>query len=210
MISTKNYSELPERNLLKKICKAISVLDAIICQEWEYRYYSYNCDWDKNEELFEMRNGSGDKMLVLFRNDGCIINGFAHELQVQSKQKLTLNLPVIYEEFIFNEPVKTIGTTFCLWTNEQNKWQVGLIENFNDNSEEMLDVFDGNPQTYIDWATHYFEGDFIKSGIPFDTVSKIYSGQTLTKEMIFTIVESLNDWEQLESDLNEIGYPFNW
>jgi len=33
MISTKNYSKLPERENLEKICKAISVLDAIICRE---------------------------------------------------------------------------------------------------------------------------------------------------------------------------------
>ena len=45
----------------------------------------------------------------------------------------------------------------------------------------------------------------IESGIPLNTVSKIYNGQTLTKEMILTIVEDVEDWDQLEADLNEIG-----
>ncbi|KAF2509130.1 hypothetical protein [Flavobacterium foetidum] len=210
MISTKDYTALPNKETLQTICKAISVLDAIISQEWEYRYYSYNNKWTDNEEFCEMRNGSGDQMLILFRLDGCVINGFAHEFVQQEKQKLTKNLPSIFDEFIFSEPVKTIGTTFCLWTTEQQNWQVGQIENYDDNSEEMLNIFDGNPQTYIDWATEYFEESYIESGIPLNTVTKIYNGQTLTKEMVLSIVEELEDWEQLENDLNEIGYPYNF
>lgn len=210
MISTKNHISLPDRKTLQKICKAISVLDAIISQEWEYRYYSYNNKWADNEEFCEMRNGSGDQMLILFRQDGCVINGFAHEFEQQDKQKLTTNLPSIFDEFIFGEPVKTIGTTFCIWTTEEKNWQIGQIETYEDNSEEMLNIFDGNPQTYIDWATEYFEESYIDSGIPLDTVTQIYNGQILTKEMVLTIVKELEDWEQLKADLNEIDYPYNF
>ncbi len=210
MISTKDYSLLPDRKTLQTICKAISVLDAIISQEWESRYYSYNNKWADNEEFCEMRNGSGDQMLILFHQDGCVINGFAHEFDQQDKSHLTKNLPSIFDEFIFGEPVKSIGTTFCLWTTEQKNWQVGQIENYEDNSAEMLNIFDGNPQTYIDWATDYFEESYVESGIPLDTVTKIYNGQTLTKEMVLTIVEELEDWKQLEADLKEIGYPYDF
>jgi hypothetical protein len=205
MISTKT-PHLPDRQTLQTICKAISVLDAILSQDWEYRYYSYNNKWGDNEEFFEMRDGSGDQMLILFRQDGCVINGFAHEYEQQEKQNLTKDLPSIFDEFIFDEPVRTIGTTFCLWKTEQKNWQIGRIENYEDNSEEMLNIFDGNPQTYVNWAMEYFE----ESAIPLETVTKIYDGQTLTKEMILTIVEELEDWEQLEADLNEIGYPYNF
>lgn len=118
MISTKDYMFLPDTQKLKSICKAISVLDAILSQEWEYRYYSYNNNWSDHEEFFEMRDGSGDQMLVLFTQNDCVINGFAHEYKQQNKQKLTENLPSIFNEFIFGEPVNSIGTTFCLWTTE--------------------------------------------------------------------------------------------
>jgi hypothetical protein len=210
MISTKDHSLLPDRKTLQIICKAISVLDAILSQEWQYRYYSYNNKWADNEEFCEMRNGSGDQMLILFRQDGCVINGFAHEFEQQDKQKLTTNLPSNFDDFIFGEPVKSIGTTFCLWTTEQTNWQTGQIENYEDNSGEMLNIFDGKPQTYIDWATEYFEEDYKESGIPLDTVTKIYSGQTLTRKMVMTIVEKLEDWDQLKADLNEIGYPYSF
>ncbi|OXA86605.1 hypothetical protein [Flavobacterium hercynium] len=216
MISTKNINKLPSKDLLQKICKAISVLDAIISQEWEYRYYSYNSAWAKKEEFFEMRNGCGDQMLILFLENSCVINGFAHELydfedELPAKSKLTKNLPETFNEFIFGEPVKTIGTTFCIWTNESEKWEIGDLKNiYEDGSEEMLSIFDGNPQTYIDWATDYFESSYKESGIPLKTVTEIYNGKTLTKEMVLSIVEDLEDWKQLEDDLKEINYEFDF
>ncbi|WP_320052494.1 hypothetical protein [uncultured Acetobacteroides sp.] len=215
MISTKKLNLLPDRIKLQTICKAISVLDAILSQEWEYRYYSYNNQWADNEEFCEMRNGEGDQMLILFTQNGCVINGFAHELydykeELPAKEKLTQKLPEIFSEFIFGEPVQSVGTTFCIWITEQNNWQIGELEHFRDGSDDLLKIFDENPQTYIDWATEYFEGSYIESGIPLETASKIYNGQTLTKKMVLTIVEKLEDWKQLETDLNEIGYPYDF
>ena len=70
MISSKELN-LPNQNKLQTICKAISVLDAILSQEWQFRYYSYNKNWSDSEEFFEMRNGSGDQMLILFNQNGC-------------------------------------------------------------------------------------------------------------------------------------------
>lgn len=214
MISTKHINSLPAPKKLQTICKAISVLDAILSQEWEYRYYSYNNKWSVNEEFFEIRNGEGDHMLILFKQEDCIINGFAHELydfeeKLPTKEKLTHEMPEIFNEFIFGEPVQSIGTTFCIWTTEQNKWKTGKLEHFEDGSDEFLEIFDGNPQTYIDWATEYFEECYIETGIPLETVTEIYNGKTLTKEMVLKIVEELEDWEQLEDDLKKIGYAYN-
>lgn len=216
MISTKTTKNLPDQNLLQQICKAIAVLDAIISPEWEYRYYSFNSKWAEGEQFFEMRDGCGDQMLILFQEDKSVINGFAHELydfevHLPNKSQLTVGLPEMYEEFIFGEPVKSIGTTFCIWLNDQNKWTIGDLENnFNDGSPEMLTIFDGNPQTYIDWATEYFEESYTQTGIPLQTVTDIYNGKTLTKSMVLSIVDQIEDWKQLEKDLVEINYPFHF
>ena len=210
MIATKDFKLLPSKNSLQNICKAISVLDAIICQEWEYRYYSYNSKWGEGEEFFEMRDGSGDLMNILFLEKNCVINGFAHEFQKNQKSDLTTNLPEMYNDFIFGEPVASLGTTFCLWTNETENWEVGLIKDYNDNSEELLAIFDGNPQTYIDWASDYFEDSYKEIGIPLNTVTEIYQGKILTKEMVLSLVEEIEDWKLLEEDLKEINYPFDF
>ena len=190
MISTKKLQNLPNKEKLQKICKSISVLDAIISQDWEYRYYSYNQKWRKDEELFEMRDGCGDQMLILFTKNGCVINGFAHELydfeeSLPSESELIKGIPDVFNDFILGEPVATIGTTFCIWTNENNQWQLGNIKHFKDGSDEMLSIFDGNPQTYIDFAIDYFEEDYLSTENAKNTVIKIYNHETLTREMVW-------------------------
>lgn len=210
MISTKDYSLLPDHNTVRAICKAISVLDAILCQDWVYRYYSYNCQWDVGEEFCEMRNGEGDQMLILLREDGCVINGFAHEFEQPDKSEITTGLPAMFESFIFAEPVNSIGTTFCLWKTEAGNWTRGGRAMIPDGSEELLKILDGQAQTYIDWATQYFAGSFKESGLSLETVTELYQGKTLTKAMIFSLIDDLEDWSQLAEDLAEIGYPLDF
>jgi hypothetical protein len=207
MLSTKTLSQLPDQKTMQKICKSVAVLDAIMCQEWEFRYFSYQSDWADCEEFCEIRNSSGDHTLILFREDGCVINGYSNMHGEPNKEKTTANLPPIFNEFIFGEPVNTIGTTFCLWTTDSKAWESGNEVDFEDESEAFLFIFDGKPETYVAWATDYFDGDFQESGIPLETVKAIYEGKTLTKTMVLSLVEDLEDWEQLIADLAEIDYP---
>ncbi|MEO8404913.1 MAG: hypothetical protein ABI480_09965 [Chitinophagaceae bacterium] len=210
MISTSDYSLLPSLQQLQQACKAISVLDAIMSQEWQYRYYSYNSKWSDGEECFEMRNGGGDHMLILFRKDGCVINGMAHEYFPKDKSELTKGLPGIYDEFISGEPVSSLGTTFCLWTATEATWTVGEITDHEDGSEYLLAIFDGNPQTYMDWATEYYEIDFPNQNDSLKVITDIYKGTTLTKNMVLSLVDKLEDWEKLTQDLQDIDYPHDF
>ena len=209
MISTINHKLLPDITSLEQTCKAISVLDAILSPEWQYRYYSYNSKWDVNEECLQMRDGSGDEMHILFKENNCVINGFSHEYDQGEKANLTKGLPKLFNEFIFEEPIKSIGTTFCVCTENSNSWAVGTLQDEQDNSEEMLQILDANPQTYIDWATEYHEDSFAEDGISFATVRRIYDGEELTKEMVLSVVDDFEDWGQLKDDLLEINYPNN-
>ncbi len=210
MLSTQNLNDLPGCRELKSICKAISVLDAILSPEWDYRYYSYNCKWGESEEFFEMRNGCGDHMLILFSNDGCVINGLNHELLETEKSDLTFNLPDIFQGFIYGEPVTSIGTSFCLWKIESQKWQVGKIGNYEDGSADMLHIFDGMPNTYVEWAEDYFEGSYKIGGVSLETVAKIYRGECLTRELVLSIVDSVDDWNELGRNLKEINYQYDF
>lgn len=82
------------------------------------------------------------------------------------------------------------------------------MEDYDDGSEESLRIFDGNPQTYINWAKDYYEDDFIINNNTTRVVSDIYNGQKLTREMILSISDKVDDWGQLKNDLIEIDYPF--
>jgi len=241
-ISTENLELLPNQNDLQNLCKSISALEAIICQEWEYRYYSYQKDWSETEEFCEMRNGQGDQMLIVFNGNETCINGFAHESEMngwksvpiieeesfrkklfenKSKPKTKLiqniwngildDLPSTFNEFIFGEPVKSIGTTFCIWkTKLSEKWEIGKIEfpkdDYKDGSKDLLELLDGNPMTYKSWAEEYYEENFENRKLKIELVKKIYNGIKITKELVLEINPDLEDFEQLKSDLNEIGY----
>jgi len=209
MISTKNLLLLPASEKLKNACKAMAVIDAILSQDWVYRYYSFNSAWSDEEEFFEMRNGEGDQVLILFREEGTVINGFAHEAEEADKNKLTHELPAVFHEFIFGEPVHSAGTTFCVWKNGEDKWKTGIVAANDDHSEELLSPLNAEPVTYRKWATAYFKGSYKESGIPIEIVSRIFNHEPLTKEMVLAIVDELQDWDQLIEDLIEISYPYH-
>lgn len=211
MISIKNLEGMLSREKLQAACQSMAVLDAILSQDWVYRYYSYNSEWSENEQFFEMRNGQGSQLLFLFNPFGCVINGFCSESENSDEQKVkaTHGLPEIYHEFIYGEPVNSIGTTFCLWTNEDGIWVTGNNNSTDDISEELLSPFDGQPESYLNWATVYFAEGYNESGIPLKTVASIFNHEPLTKEMILSITGTLEDWEQLEEDLEEISYPYH-
>lgn len=69
----------------------------------------------------------------------------------------------------------------------------------------MLTIFNANPETYQNYAKEHFEID-----IPLEIISKIYNGEKLSKDIVLAINDNLNDWKQLEKDLNEIEYPYEF
>ncbi|CAM4157674.1 hypothetical protein SAMN06265348_105170 [Pedobacter westerhofensis] len=209
MISTKDLRLLPDSKKLQEACKAMAVLDAILCQEWVYRYHSYNSDWSEDEQFFEMRNGEGDQLLVLFKNEGTVINGFFAEAEQGDKTLLTQGLPQVFHEFMFGEPVNSAGTTFCVWKTEGLDWATGIPVASDDHSEELLSPLDGKPTTYHKWATDYFKGNYKEEGIPAEVVTAIFDQEPLTDEMILALIPALEDRELLLEDLAEISFPYH-
>lgn len=239
-ISTKNLENLPEIETLKNLCKSISTLDAIICREWEFRYYSYQNNWDQTlgEECLEMRNGSGDSFFVLFSQNGAIINGFAHESEMSNWEEIEIerkgffkkmfgkketelrqniwkgvidNVPNEFKDFILGEPIKSIGTTFCIWRkNEDKYWKIGEVkfpkDKYGDGSEDLLYILDNNPETYKKWALEYYDEHFENNKLKLETVKHIYDFKTITKEIILELNPSIEDFEELKEELKVIGY----
>lgn len=245
-ISTRHLPGLPDIETLQRLCKSLATLDAVICREWEYRYYSYNNAWDKDkqEACFSMRNGSGDEFQVLFSQHGSIINGHAHESEMSNWiekeiQPVTFNeklnnlfgrkktimeqqiwkgvvdsIPDEFKAFIFGEPVKSKGTTFCIWRKTtDDKWNIGNIQfpkdKYGDGSEDLLYIFDNNPATYKKWATEYYEEQFGAHKLKLDLVKHIYDSKPLTKNIVSGLNPNIDDFDKLKDDLNEIGYAYD-
>ncbi|RSK36079.1 hypothetical protein [Hymenobacter metallilatus] len=207
MISTHTPTALPDAATLQRLCISLAALDAINSPEPEYRYYTYNPQWDEGEAVFEMSDGEGDQMLVLFRPEGCVINGFLHEYDQPDKAQVTRGLPDAFEEFIFGEPVASIGTTFCVWYTPAYGWQTGVVEHEDDGSEELLAIFDQNPATYADWANEYYLDETEREPLEAEAVATLYHHELLTKARALALNNELEDWAQLAADLQAIGYP---
>jgi len=61
-------------------------------------------------------------------------------------------------------------------------------------------IFNGNPQTYFNWASEYFEEKFKSNDHSLKTITEIYEGKNTYKETVLTLVYNLEDWKQLEKE----------
>ncbi|QKG51372.1 hypothetical protein [Hymenobacter sp. BRD67] len=206
MLSTTDYTALPPAADLQRLCQALAALDAVNSPDEEYRYFSYNPEWSENEAAFELNDGEGDQLLVLFRPEGCVMNGFLAGYDQPDKALATHGLPAAFEEFMFGEPVASIGTTFCLWYTPVQGWQGGAA----DGSEELLFMLDNQPATYAAWATEYYTEETDKKPVSASAVAPVYRHEVLTRARVLALVDELEDWPQLAADLQQIGYPYDF
>lgn len=210
-------SYLQPVNDLKDICKKLSLIEAIICEEWQDRYYSYDKSWNKDgkEECFIMRDGCGDEFLIVFRENTAIINGFAHESQIsqfklENNQKVwkgILNdIPTNVLNTISIEPFLSIGTTFLLWNNG-TKWETNSYmipdDGFGDGRDDLLSVFNNPSQAYTKFALDYYEleADSFNS----NNVSHFLGLNTLSKEDVLQIDPDFEDWARLIDEVEKVG-----
>ncbi|MBT2558563.1 hypothetical protein J7E24_12260 [Hymenobacter sp. ISL-91] len=208
MISSLNPAALPSAADLQRLGQALAMLDAINSPDPEYRYYTYDPQWDADEQLLEMNDGEGDQLLVLFRPEGCCINGSLSGYEAADKGQLTRGLPAAFEEFMFGEPVASIGTNFCLWYTPAHGWQTGIVDEAEDDgSEDLLAMFDHNPETYADWANGYYLDETEREPLEGADVARFYRHEPLTQATAQALNADLTDWAQLAAEAEIIGYP---
>jgi hypothetical protein len=225
MISTRELSELPDVDRLRRLLQSLALLDALLCREWQFRYYSFNARWAEGEQMGSMRNGQGDDLFALFNAHGCFLKGFAHEAPMtpyrsDPKRLWPGVLDSVPREFArcLREPAFAIeDTTFCVWRRYKDaSWQRGPVEfppgRDPDGSEYLLSPLDGKPETYREWAAWYFNKPFLTV----EMVRRVYEHRPLTNELVAALTPDvvLEDEEHprlevadLEDEVMEIGYP---
>lgn len=216
MISTRDLSLLPDVDGLRRTLQAMAMLDAILCPEWQYRYYSFNSAWAQGEQMGSMRNGSGDDFFAHFSSAGCWLKGFAHEYPLSpyrddgSKRVWPGILDAVPEEFApcLREPAFSVeNATFCIWRGHGDRaWQVGPVEfppdhPDPDGSEFLLSPLDGLPETYRAWAEEYYERD-----VELAAVEHVYRHRPLTAELVARLNPEVS-LDDVAADASEIGYP---
>ena len=210
-ISTRDLSQMPSIDRLEKLTQSLAMLDAILSPEWDYRYFSFNAKWDSslNERMASMRNGAGDEYFLVFNAQGAILKGFDHESPMSPwGRKPTSVWPGILESVprafasFLTEPAFSMGDcTFCIWREMEDEcWHCGPVTfpetDDPDGSEGLLWMFDGKPETYVEYVSGYFERT-----IDVDLVRRIYGHEPLTP----LLVNQLNPQASLESVLKDAG-----
>ena len=123
MISTRNLSPLPDVPTLRRLMQSLAMLDAIICPDWEYRYFSFNSKWAPGEEMGSLRNGSGDEYFALFNGAGCWMKGFNHESPMSPYSNdppriadgMFEGMPNAFASCLTEPAFNINDTTFCIW-----------------------------------------------------------------------------------------------
>lgn len=208
-ISTRNLAPIPDIPALRRLTQSLAMLDAILCPEWEERYYSFNSRWAESEMMASMRNGSGDDWFLLFSQAGAVMKGFSHESPmavIPTWPGVLSDVPAVFSTFLSEPAFSMNNTTFCIWrTVSESQWQRGFViypsGSDPDRSADLLFILDGKPKTYQQWAEEYYEGD-----ISLAAVAHVYAQLPLTEE----IVAELNSdivLSDLSADIIEIGYP---
>jgi hypothetical protein len=212
--STRDMPALPEVSGLRRLSQSLAMLDAILCPEWQYRYYSFNANWSAGEAMASMRDGCGDGYFILFTGSGAIIKGFAHESEVWRKV-LERGEPVpgvfdgVPEEFagFLTEPAFSMDeTTFCLWRREFDPvWRAGAVDPLEGEdpagSADLLRLLDGDAEGYRARAEDYFETPVARWA-----VDHIFAHRALTEEIVRALNPELG-LNDLAGDLSEIAYP---
>ena len=214
MISSKNLIELPNPDVLKRLTKALAMLDALMERNWEYRYFSFNSKWSDYEEMASMRNGQGDAWFCVFSSAGVFLKGFDHESKMSPWNRETPkvwpgvleNVPPIFEPLVTEPAFSMSDTTFCIWrATEGKQWQKGNISfpegDDPDGSGWMLEILDGNPLTYKKWAEEYYE-----RSIDSASIERLYQATPLTPELVRELNPDIQ-FASVLTDAAEIDFP---
>lgn len=186
---------------LKKRCQSIALLDAILSPEWEYRYYSFNNNWSDSQQLASMRDGHGNELFILFERNQTILKGYLKESENQLLEDDIQLIPSIFSYFV-SEPAFSIDyASFISWTEQDvDEWTTLSVVD-NNQSSDMLKVYNEPCEMYVNWARSHYN-----KTIDHEIVEYIYNYKSINSEILAKHDIFCAD---LQNDIDEIGYPFH-
>ena len=222
MTATQLAARLPAIAVVRRWSQSLAVLDAIVCADWEYRYFCFDEEFGPGQALASMRNGSGDEYSITFTSDGAFLRGFDHESPlspfIQTPPApwpgLLTGLPAALATTA-EEPAFALDgvpvVTVALWRLAGDaQWHHGQIayprawENEYadpDGSDWLFAQLDGRAESYLQYAGEYFERQ-----LPAEAVTAVMEHRPLTAALVRALNPERSPHD-LAADLNRIGYP---
>jgi len=187
---------LPMIETIKQKLRRLALLDAIIEQEWEYRYYSFDSEWSETEEMASLRDGSGGEWFFLFEGQNMAFKCTSPvDGLVQDFEELKIKVPERFSSFL-NEPAFSMNQGSCIWYLHEQTW-VKLGNSIKDlpNPEKIIVM---TASDYCKFVESYFERQVDES-----LVESVLEGK-YTLDMAKQINPDV-DIELLTKDMIEIG-----
>ena len=201
----------PDLPTLRHRAMALAMLDAILCPDYEYRYFSFDPAWRKSEQLACMRNGEGDDWYLHLGEHGAAIKGYVHELASDGARTLALEvqrrMPESFSSFVYEPAFSMDAVSYCYWRGAQDKsWNKvrhpnAALANRADGSADYLSILLAPATCYHEYASDYFEAE-----APLPSIEHIYHHAPLTEAVVRSLNPqlSMDDAQRLAA---EIGYP---
>lgn len=189
---------LPAPAALERICKGLAALDAMMSEDWQDRYYSFDHAWNKNakQRLASRRNGQGDELFILFGPAGVFVKAYWHEYPRQSVTKIYDGLPAALVPQLKEPAFSMKDVTF-------GGWHDGTAWTLRGNAVPLtgvLAVLSGDPKKYRAYAADYFGAT-----LPIDDVAHVLAGRKLNAKLVKRI-STERTLAELKADLAQIGY----
>ncbi|MET9965216.1 hypothetical protein ABZZ80_04635 [Streptomyces sp. NPDC006356] len=209
-------ASLPDIPALRHVCRAIALAEAML-NPGNYRYYSFDAHWSETEEVFSMRNGSGDEFDIVFSPAGAYIRGFDHESPMSPYTDDTVwpgvldSVPEVFHAQIEDPAFMDEGVprvTFCLWRETGDaRWHAGRIDFPSgyadpDGSGWMLSLpMNPTPEAFQSFAEDYYERP-----VDLEAVRHVFDELPLTRETV-TRLNPLASFEDISKEAELLGYP---
>jgi hypothetical protein len=217
MHSSRAPQALPPPEELERRCRAMAVLDFIICPVEEARQYRFDAFYAPNERVATYDSYEGDGWLTWFTTKGTVIRGFWHESPLSPWAgnpttptpwpSLFIGLP----NDLRNGPRTLIdgveAVTFCLWWDARDPgWRTGHVANPDleyadpDGSEWLLEPLSGVA------AYEKVMEEVHERSLPHNVIQRIYRHEPLTADLVRAI-EAGADIGQVMAAAKATSYP---
>lgn len=201
----------PDPRTLSNRAMALAMLDAIICPEFQYRYFSYDAAWSDDTQVAVMRNGDGDHWFLHLSSEGAALKGYVQELPRGGARAMALEVqrraPDEFGAFL-HEPAFAMDAVSYFYYRRSADAAWSKVDHPDpslahraDGSAEFLSILLAPASCYYDYACDYFECE-----PPLASIEHIYALAPLTAG----VVRSLNPQmtlEQARAAAVAIGYP---
>ena len=197
----KTLADFPTPETLKRRMQSLAMLDALLCPDWEPRYFCFTRHWDAGEAMGSVRNGSGDELFALFTPAGCFIKECN-----QGRPALGApyaGVPLAFRDATRDPAFSPDQVTACYWHEGQaGRWDMNGPDGvFDPEGSFLLAMIDGCPETYEAFAREYFEFD-----LPSGLANLVFNHQALDTTNLDGFGLS-GELEDLTAQADEIGYP---